>query len=123
MVEKFYKIGEVAKILDLPPSTLRYWESHFKHVRPVKSTGGQRFYTEKHIEMLTQLKEMLYSERYTIEGAKQRLKELNIQKEANISLNTDENSIDGNNSLNDSMMVNKEIIKRELKEILVMLEQ
>ena len=73
--------------------------------------------------MLTQLKEMLYSERYTIEGAKQRLKELNIQKEANISFNTDENSIDGNNSLNDSMMVNKEIIKRELKEILVMLEQ
>lgn len=122
MVEKFYKIGEVAKILDLPPSTLRYWESHFKHVRPVKSTGGQRFYTEKHIEMLTQLKDMLYSERYTIEGAKQRLKELNFQKESINNANTIESSNVENSNFSDGMMVNKDIIKRELQEILVMLD-
>ena len=122
MVEKFYKIGKVAKILDLPPSTLRYWESHFKHVRPVKSTGGQRFYTEKHIEMLTQLKDMLYSERYTIEGAKQRLKELSFQKDSvNNAHNVDGSNME-NNNFNDGMMVNKDIIKRELQEILVMLD-
>ena len=122
MADKFYKIGEVAKILDLPPSTLRYWESHFKHVRPVKSTGGQRFYTEKHIEMLTQLKDMLYSERYTIEGAKQRLKELSFQKDSvNNAHNVDGSNME-NNNFNDGMMVNKDIIKRELQEILVMLD-
>ena len=113
---------ELAKILDLPPSTLRYWESHFKHVRPVKSTGGQRFYTEKHIEMLTQLKDMLYSERYTIEGAKQRLKELSFQKDSvNNAHNVDGSNME-NNNFNDGMMVNKDIIKRELQEILVMLD-
>lgn len=122
MVEKFYKIGEVAKILDLPPSTLRYWESHFKHVRPVKSTGGQRFYTEKHIEMLTQLKDMLYSERYTIEGAKQRLKELSFQKESINNTNSVESSNLENNNFSDGTMVNKNIIKRELQEILFMLD-
>ena len=81
MVDKFYKIGEVSKMLDLPASTLRYWENQFKQLKPVKSTGGQRFYTSKHIYLLEQLKDMLHNERYTIEGAKQRLKEIIANKE------------------------------------------
>ena len=76
MIDKFYKIGEVSKMLDLPASTLRYWENQFKQLKPVKSTGGQRFYTSKHIYLLEQLKDMLHNERYTIEGAKQRIKEI-----------------------------------------------
>ncbi len=113
MVEKFYKIGEVSKLLDLPASTLRYWEEQFRQLRPVKSTGGQRFYTEKHIETLTLLKNMLYNERYTIEGAKQRLRELSSSKEPD----TVSNNIDNLNS-----NLNKEQIKEELKQILALLQ-
>ncbi len=89
MVDKFYKIGEVSKMLDLPASTLRYWENQFKQLKPIKSTGGQRFYTSKHIYLLEQLKDMLHNERYTIEGAKQRLKEIISNKE-HIDINSND---------------------------------
>ncbi len=119
MVEKFYKIGEVSKLLDLPASTLRYWENQFRQLRPVKSTGGQRFYTEKHIETLTLLKEMLYNERYTIEGAKQRLKELYGKKDTG---NIKSNEINHNNSIHNNKTMDIDEIKNELKEILKLLQ-
>lgn len=124
MTEKFYKIGEVAKMLELPASTLRYWESHFKQLRPVKSTGGQRFYTDKHIEMLEQLKEMLHNERYTIEGAKQRFKELYNKKDNSVSKANNDIVKQNNSSSNitaDSSVISKDIIRKELQEILLLL--
>lgn len=122
MVDKLYKIGEVVKIIDLPASTLRYWESHFKQLRPVKSAGGQRFYTEKHIEILTQLKTMLHNERYTIEGAKQRLKELGAKKDINGSGVIYKNQVYDTSSTNtDVEVVSKDMIKKELHEILQLL--
>ena len=105
MVDKFYKIGEVSKMLDLPASTLRYWENQFKQLKPVKSTGGQRFYTNKHIYLLEQLKDMLHNERYTIEGAKQRLKEIIANKEEAAALSS----------------YSREDIRKELNEILMLL--
>lgn len=120
MVDKFYKIGEVSKMLDLPASTLRYWENQFKQLKPVKSTGGQRFYTSKHIYLLEQLKDMLHNERYTIEGAKQRLKEIIANKE-----NTDVHSNDKQNYNEEAAALSsysREDIKKELNEILLLLQ-
>ena len=120
MIDKFYKIGEVSKMLDLPASTLRYWENQFKQLKPVKSTGGQRFYTSKHIYLLEQLKDMLHNERYTIEGAKQRIKEIIANKE-NTEMKADVN----NNSITENTETNpysKEELKNELKEILSLLQ-
>lgn len=120
MVDKFYKIGEVSKMLDLPASTLRYWENQFKQLKPVKSTGGQRFYTSKHIYLLEQLKDMLHNERYTIEGAKQRLKEIIANKE-----NTDVHSNDKQNDNEEAATLSsysREDIKKELNEILLLLQ-
>lgn len=102
---KFYKIGEIGKLLEIPQSTLRYWEGEFKQIRPTKSSGGQRFYTSKDIEFLKQLKEMLYVEKLTIEGAKKKLKE-NSKKE-NTEVSTENNS-----------SVSKSFIKEELLNIL-----
>lgn len=124
MNEKFYKIGEVSKMLELPASTLRYWENHFKQLRPVKSTGGQRFYTDKHIEMLKQLKEMLHNERYTIKGAKQRFKELYNKKDSSISkaeniIKSQESDMD--KIITDNSVISKDIIRKELQEILLLL--
>lgn len=105
-------------MLDLPASTLRYWENQFKQLKPVKSTGGQRFYTSKHIYLLEQLKDMLHNKRYTIEGAKQRLKEIIANKEnVDIQYNDKDNEETANLSSYSS-----EYIKKELNEILMLLQ-
>jgi DNA-binding transcriptional MerR regulator len=74
MTKLYYKIGEVCDITGLRPSVLRFWEKEFKQLRPTKSGGGQRFYTAENIELVKLLKKMLYEEKYTIEGAKKKLK-------------------------------------------------
>lgn len=71
----FYKIGEVGKIAGVEPYVLRYWESEFPFLRPRKSKSGQRIYIKKDLETILQIKDMLYSERYTIEGVRKRLAE------------------------------------------------
>lgn len=75
MTKLYYKIGEVCEITGLRPSVLRFWEKEFKQLRPSKSGGGQRFYTDKHIELIRLLMKMLYEEKYTIDGAKLKLRE------------------------------------------------
>lgn len=69
----YYKIGEVCDIVGLKPSVLRFWEKEFRQLRPSKSSGGQRYYTEQHIAFLKTLKRMLHEEKYTIEGARKKL--------------------------------------------------
>ncbi|MGE4317895.1 MAG: MerR family transcriptional regulator [Deferribacterales bacterium] len=75
MTKLYYKIGEVCELTGLRPSVLRFWEKEFKQLRPSKSGGGQRFYTEKHLELVRLLMKMLYEEKYTIDGAKKKLKD------------------------------------------------
>lgn len=72
----FFKIGEVAEITGLKPYVLRFWESEFKELAPKKAGNNQRKYTRSEIETLLLIKSLLYDEKYTIEGAKQKLKEL-----------------------------------------------
>jgi len=72
----YFKIGEVAKITGVKPHVLRYWESEFKVVRPIKSKSNQRLYRKKDVESILMIKNMLYNERYTIAGAKRRLKKV-----------------------------------------------
>ena len=70
----FYKIGEVAKIADVEPYVLRYWESEF-NLKLSKSRNKQRLYQKKDIETVQKIKRLLYDDRYTIEGARKRLRE------------------------------------------------
>ena len=69
----YFKIGEVSQITGVKPYILRYWESEFRLIRPQKSKLGQRVYRQQDIENILRLKELLYTERYTISGAKQKL--------------------------------------------------
>lgn len=69
----YYKIGEACKILDIQPYVLRYWETEFTSLSPSKSKSGQRTYTEKDLEVIGRIKELLYEEGFTIAGAKKRL--------------------------------------------------
>ena len=70
----YFKIGEVAKLLDLQPYVLRYWETEFDLLKPRKTKSGQRAYVRGDIELLVLVKTLLYDEMYTIAGARRQLK-------------------------------------------------
>lgn len=69
----YYKIGEACKALGIQPYVLRYWETEFPALAPSKSRSGQRVYSEKELEIIRRIKELLYEEGYTIAGAKKKL--------------------------------------------------
>jgi DNA-binding transcriptional MerR regulator len=73
---KTYKIGQAAKLLDVKPFVLRFWEGEFKDVLvPVRTPSGQRAYTEANVALVREIKRLLYDEGLTIDGAKKRLRE------------------------------------------------
>jgi len=72
----YFKIGEVAKLVGVKPYVLRYWETEFSVLRPGKTRARHRLYRRKDVEMLLEIRRLLYTERYTIEGAKRRLREM-----------------------------------------------
>jgi DNA-binding transcriptional MerR regulator len=70
---RLYKIGEVCKLADVQPYVLRYWETEFPPLAPNKSGGGQRLYTRREIDIILRIKQLLYSDGFTIAGAKKKL--------------------------------------------------
>ncbi|HET6638276.1 MAG TPA: MerR family transcriptional regulator [Gemmatimonadota bacterium] len=74
--KEYYSIGEVCQITGLKPHVLRYWETQFKGLVPVKNRAGNRAYRRREIEMVQLVKELLYEKKYTIEGARQRLEDM-----------------------------------------------
>lgn len=77
----YYRIGEVADIVGVETHVLRYWESEFPAIKPQKSPKGQRVYSRRDLEKLIRVKELLYSEGYTVQGARKRLRELSKDPE------------------------------------------
>ena len=69
----YYKIGEVCTITGLKPSVLRFWEKEFKELKPLKTGSNHRYYTNKNIEFIDTLKQLLYDQRLTIEGARKKI--------------------------------------------------
>ena len=75
----YYRIGEVAGIVGVEPHVLRYWETEFRSVRPQKSAKGQRIYSRRDVETLLKVKDLLYAHRFTIAGARRKLREGGIE--------------------------------------------
>jgi len=73
MSQKTYKIGEIAEITGLKPFVLRFWETEFPQLVPVRTPKGQRLYTDEHLSLLMTIKTLLYEEKLTIDGARRRL--------------------------------------------------
>jgi len=73
--QAFRTIGEVAESLDLPPHVLRFWETRFKELEPVKRAGGRRYYRPRDVELVMALRLLLYGQGYTIKGVQRILKE------------------------------------------------
>ena len=78
----YYRIGEVAGIVGVEPHVLRYWETEFRSVRPQKSAKGQRIYSRRDVETLMKVRELLYAHKFTIAGAKKKLREGGIEPAA-----------------------------------------
>jgi DNA-binding transcriptional MerR regulator len=78
--KRYYRIGEVAKLTGIKPYVLRYWESEFRWMAPAKSRSKQRLYRARDVEVVELIKRLLYAERFTIEGAKKKLRELGVEK-------------------------------------------
>ncbi len=77
--KEYYSIGEVCEIADLKPHVLRYWETQFPVLHPTKNRAGNRVYRRKEIKLIHLLRHLLYTERYTIEGARQKLQQLRTE--------------------------------------------
>ena len=69
----FFRIGEVSKLLEIEPYVLRFWETEFPGLSPKKTDTGHRLFRKKDVELLFQIKDLLYRQRFTIEGARQSL--------------------------------------------------
>ena len=92
-VKKLYhSIGEVSEITGLKPYVLRYWETEFPNLSPAKNRAGNRIYTEENINTILEIKRLLYDERFTIEGARQFLK----NDQTNSRITTEETSSSAN---------------------------
>ena len=78
----YFKIGEVSSLAGLEPYVLRYWETEFSDIAPLKSRTNQRLYKKKDVESVLKIKHLLYDERFTIDGARRRLKEASRRKSA-----------------------------------------
>ena len=81
--DKKYRIGAVAQLLDLKVHVIRYWEKEFKpFIKPQKTSGGQSLYSVKDLEHFYKIKDLLYSEKYSVTGAKKKLREILNDKSA-----------------------------------------
>ncbi len=76
--KRYYRIGEVSRITDVKAYVLRYWESEFRWMAPQKSRSKQRLYRRRDIDMILLIKKLLYGQRYTIAGARKKLREMGV---------------------------------------------
>jgi DNA-binding transcriptional MerR regulator len=73
---RYYRIGEVSRLTALKPFVLRYWETEFPMLQPVKSASGHRLYRQEDVDLVLKIKRLLYDEGFTIAGARRHLREL-----------------------------------------------
>ncbi len=74
-IREFFSMGDVCSLTDLKPHVLRYWESQFRFLHPAKNRSGNRVYQRREIELIMLVRQLLYTEKYTIDGARQKIDE------------------------------------------------
>lgn len=121
--KRTYKIGEVCRMAEVQPYVLRYWETEFPALAPTKSGGGQRLYSQREIDIVMRIKQLLYSEGFTIAGAKKKL-ETELDDDLQLTVAVDDATPDRplvaepSEELQDLL----EETKRELRRIVAMLK-
>lgn len=117
----YFRIGDVSELLQVKPYVLRYWETEFPVIHPSKSNTGQRVYRRSDVETLALIKHLLYNERYSIEGARRRIRELRKQGELKAAkkemVETFEQDEDSSVALNQQKFMEIRRIAGELEEL------
>ena len=121
MKKIYYSIGEVSDIVELKQHVLRYWETEFSTLSPSKNRAGNRVYRDKDILLVRYIKHLLYDKKFTIEGAKQRIKEIKTEDLKKFSLPKSEESKDVKVSKQQLDYLIREL-KKGLTDILQILE-
>lgn len=111
----YFRIGEVAQLVGVEPYVLRYWESEFPTLAPKKSGSGHRLYRRKDVELLLEIKRLLYDRRFTIEGARQHLSAQGKSLQRKTTVKSEQGE------LFDPSQALVEEIRKELGEILALL--
>ena len=111
----YYSISEVSKITGLEQYVLRYWETEFPELKPAKNRAGNRIYTNKDIKLIMHIKKLLRDEKYTIEGAKQILKDFTPEPDSGEQLEL--------LSVPQKKKIQDEEIKKEMLEVKEFLEE
>ena len=111
--EAFRTISEVSKDLSLPQHVLRFWETKFVQIRPIKRGGGRRYYRPEDIKLLKGIKSLLYKDGYTIRGVQKVIKEIGTK---NILLNEIENKSFTDIDKNNNQLNNDNITQHQLGE-------
>jgi DNA-binding transcriptional MerR regulator len=92
-VQEYFSIGEVCDLTGLRPHVLRYWESQFRFLSPTKNRSGNRVYQRREVDLIMLVKHLLYSEKYTLEGARQKVdehkKSMDLKQAARGALNVE----------------------------------
>ena len=104
----YYSIGEVSKITELKQYVLRYWETEFKELSPSKNKAGNRTYRQKDIDLINKIKDLLYNQKFTIDGARNMLSNDSHQEIA-------ENVLESSKEMDLDLLIK---IRTELKSIL-----
>ncbi len=107
----YYSITEVAEMTGLKPHILRYWETEFPFLRPKRNRAGNRAYRKRDIEMVFLIKKLLYEEGYTIEGAKQKIRQMKKQGTLKSGISDEKAQVDYRALLMDILKELKEIRK------------
>ena len=108
----FFKIGEVADLVGIEQHVLRYWEEEIESLKPKKNKSGQRLYQKKDVERVFEIKQLLYAEKFTVAGARKKMKE-NKKKETQLDIAFDR----------EGFKKWKVDIKQDLKSILTSLDK
>ena len=114
--KRYFTIGEVSELCGVKPHVLRYWEQEFTQLKPVKRRGNRRYYQHHEVLLIRRIRELLYEQGFTISGARNRLDSRMV---GNIDADIDSDS----ESPNSATAVDTAAIRKELTEILQLLEQ
>ncbi|MBN2694704.1 MerR family transcriptional regulator [bacterium] len=91
--KRYYKIGEIAEYFGIEPHTLRFWEKQFPQLKPKRYSSNQRFYTQKEVDIISLVYDLLYKQNFTIKGAQSKVAEIYLSKKDLDSSNIEEESI------------------------------
>ncbi len=91
--KRYYKIGEIAEFFGIEAHTLRFWEKQFPQLKPKRYSSNQRFYTQKEVDVVSMVYDLLYKQNFTIKGAQSKISDIFSQKKEIENLEIEDNSI------------------------------